>query len=543
MKCATTDKLSQYTDDLLEEIERIEVDEHIMGCSECKRVVETFRTEQVFLIETLQTPTLPEDFASLVIEKVEPYRQKTKPSKWKTWKRIFVSAAGIVLAFSLTATLNPSFAEWIGGLFGTEQVDEGLRIAADEGLAIRVNQEVTDQGLTFKIEDVVADSSRVALSYQVFNDTRELKDIHPDFFDSKNKVSIIDQNGRSLDISSMGWSGSSDYGYGSVELSLGGHENLEKLTVKFQLSELDGIQGNWDIEVPVDLNESLKLTTKFPLKGEISVDGVSVELKEAKLSPSSYEILYETSYTEEEQMKIENDIKQLKMRFGKEKIDASFLFETAIGYHLEKEDGKAIAYNNFFFEGKGHPSDQGLIQGSGKDMGEVGHMAWNEYFVPIKNKEKKIFVLDGVFKTVPSDFSIKIKPKELKKHPVSFEYEGNYLTIKKAEKQNNNSLNESLKQNEPKEKQAEFIVEMEGGKEAKASQFDSWLIVDNTGKVYQTDGGGSILDEKDEHGRFKTTLELRIEEMDEVPEELTLHLISVTQYTELKENKWKIPIN
>ena len=32
-----------------------------------------------------------------------------------------LSAAGIVLALGVSATLNPSFAEWIGGLFSTEQ--------------------------------------------------------------------------------------------------------------------------------------------------------------------------------------------------------------------------------------------------------------------------------------------------------------------------------------------------------------------------------------------------------------------------------------
>ena len=39
-------------------------------------------------------------------------------------------------------------------------------MATDAGLAERVNLEVTDKGITLKVEDVVADSSRVALSFQ-----------------------------------------------------------------------------------------------------------------------------------------------------------------------------------------------------------------------------------------------------------------------------------------------------------------------------------------------------------------------------------------
>ena len=53
-----------------------------------------------------------------------------------------------------------SFAEWIGGFFTTEQVDEGLRMASESGLTQRIDQEVMDQGITFKVEDVLADTSQ-----------------------------------------------------------------------------------------------------------------------------------------------------------------------------------------------------------------------------------------------------------------------------------------------------------------------------------------------------------------------------------------------
>jgi len=541
MKCPTTDKLSQYTDDLLEKIERIEVDKHIMGCSECKRVVETFRTEQKFLIETLQTPTLSDDFASLVLDKVEPYHQTAVSRKWGPWKRIMVSAAGIVLAFGLTATLNPSFANWISGLFGTDQVDEGLRMAADAGLAQRVNQEVTDKGLTLKVEDVVADSSRIALSYQVFNSAGKLEDIQLYFGDPNNEVTVIDQNGNTLEIVSMGWTGSGDDGYGSVEISMREHLAQEKITIQLMLSELDGVQGNWDMEIPVDLNESLKLTTVLPLKDlQTSVDGVELKMKEARFNPSTNEIVYESGFTKEELEKIENEMKELTKRFGHEKIDRFMLFGTSIGYSIEQENGKPIVQENIFIEGKGHPtSEGGGLGGFGQKMEEIGRYVYTDSYIPSKPEQKLSFVLNGVFKLVPSDFSITIKPKDIKKNPVSFEFEGNYFTINKAKMTNENSLGKS--QGPKVEQETAFTIEMEGGREATATQLGTWILVDNNGKIYHTGGGGSILDEKDKHGRYKTTIEIRVEEMDEVPEELTLHLVSVTRYTELK-NKWKVPL-
>ena len=125
------------------------------------------REKQELIKETLKTPTLPDDFTIQVLNQLEPYEHKKKRRKWK---RVLLPAAACVLAVGLTTTLNPSFAEWIGGFFTTEQVDEGLRMASESGLTKRINQEVMDQGITFKVEDVLADTSRVALSYQILKE-------------------------------------------------------------------------------------------------------------------------------------------------------------------------------------------------------------------------------------------------------------------------------------------------------------------------------------------------------------------------------------
>ncbi|WP_404331642.1 hypothetical protein [Mesobacillus maritimus] len=69
----------------------------------------------------------------------------------------------------------------------------------------------------------------------------------------------------------------------------------------------------------------------------------------------------------------------------------------------------------------------------------------------------------------------------------------------------------------------------------------AWVIVDDKGNPYLTYHHGSVLDEKDEHGRFKTNTELITYDMEELPEELTLHLLSVTRYEAVKD-KWEVPL-
>jgi hypothetical protein len=538
MNCPTIDKLSQYVDQLLGELEMREIISHAKKCKSCSHVIEAFKHEQQFLKDTLKSPSLSDDFANKILDQLEPYEQKPKPiyQKRTLSKRMLFSAAAVVLAIGLGTTLNPSFAQWIGGLFTTEQVDEGLRMASEAGLAKRINREVTDQGITFKVEDVVADTSRVALSYQIIKDGKP-QDTRIRLEESDNKIMGFDQNGKKIDQIGMGWTEGSEYGL--IEFSLREQIGLEELRVKFDLTELNGVKGNWELEIPIDLKENLKYTTQLALNGkEFSSHGVKVDMKKMQFAPSSNELIYETAFTNEEKRKTENEIQQLEEKFGQENVQSFTNYGTAIQYHLENQGGKDIYKHNTFLPDQDHPSDVGLIQGSSKNMSQLGHLRWNESFIPQQGKEQLTFVLDGVVKTVPADFSVKISPEELRKNPVSFEYEGNYMTIKKAKKHNEFSLQKSLI---PIDRKAVFQIEMEGGKEAPSSDLGPWVLTDNQGKTHLAFQSGSILNEKDENGRYKTTLDLKIYDMEKVPDEFTLHLLSVTRYKEIEE-KWKVPL-
>lgn len=541
MKCPTTDKLSQYVDHLLARQEQLEIDKHVTTCFECERVIASFKAEQQFIEETLQTPTLPDHFAATVLEHLQPYEQKSPHKKWSSpRKKILLSAAGLILAFGLTVTMNQSFAEWIGGLFGTGQVDDGLRLAADAGLINKVDYEVENKGIIFKIGEIVADSSRVALSFQVLDENGKLDNAKINMENIENNIIAVDQNGVALDNIRLDWWEGSEYGL--VEFSLREQDELEKITIKFDLVELNGKEGSWKLEVPVELKDSNKFTKTIPLHdAEKSVNGVFIKLKKFQIVPSSNEFHYETAFTKDELARIEKEIKKLEENFGKDTVTGKSSFTnygTAIGYHIENEEEKVVYNYNRFFEGIAYPTSTGILQSTSNDMKQLGQYAWNESFIPQKNKQKLSFVLDGVFKTVPTDYSIKINVNKLKKSPVSFEYAGNKITIKKAKLHNEYSFKKSLN---PIETETAFKIEMEGSKEGTAPLLGTWILVDDKGKAYPTYGSSSLLNEKDENGRFLTTNELKIYDLNEVPEEFTLHLISITQYEEISD-KWKVPL-
>ncbi|KXH81697.1 DUF4179 domain-containing protein [Sporosarcina sp. HYO08] len=538
MNCPSADKLSQYVDDLLIEQEKEAVKKHVNHCTECQRIIMALKDEQHYFQEVLQSPALPDDFTANILDQLEPYEQKAVPPKRKPWKRVMYAAATVVVALGVSAAVTPSFASWISGLFTTDQVDEGVRLAADAGLLERVNLTVTDQNITFKVEDVVADPSRVVLSFQILNQNgKPLKADINNFAMANGGIKAVDQNGQLFEMVGTGWREASDYGY--IEVPLREHAATEKLTVHIDLKELNGVKGNWQLDVPVDLTKSNALTTKTTFDEIASRQGVSIHLNEMKFAPSSTEFIYETLFTNEEQAKIERHIQALEAKFGKESV-TSGRYGTAIHFHFENADGQTIYEqddHNFYTEDS-KPGDMTQYQNTGFDTEQLGHVKWNQSFFPHQDDRALTFVWDGVLKTVPSDFSIAIDSKNVKKDPVTFDYEGNFLTINKVKKKHEFYLQKSIW---PVGKRTSIVIEMEGGTEPLSSTLGTWVVVDDKGHVYPAYESGSILNEKDKNGRHQMTIDLVVYDLEEIPEQLTLHLISVTRYEKVEE-PWRVPL-
>lgn len=521
MNCPTVDKLAQFTDNLLSKEEQHTIEMHVNSCTSCSKIVDAFKEENRFIEETLQTPMLPEDFTDLILEQIEPYRKPKKLRRNATWKRVAISAAGLVLAVGIGATVNPSFAKFLGGLFSTDQVDDGLQMAADAGLMQRVDLQVEDQGLTFVAEDVIADSSRISLSYKILNKNGKPMDTDLRFHESGNEVTAADQNGRMLSQWGTSWQDGSDYG--NIEFTMSNHSEAENVTIRFDLVEINGVKGNWKLEVPVDLQENRKLTKIIDLNGATAIHhGVQIQLQKLQTAPSSMELYFETIFTQEEQNKFEAAKRGTEEMFGKDSLDSLIYGEsTEIAYHIENADGDAI-----YASGRSTPEATGMLNGSGEDD-VSGGTTWINSFVP-KNEDQLTFVLDGVYKTELTDLSFTFKPNHVTKNPAVFDYKGNKLTVK--------SVTKPLFGEEKS-----VIVKLRGGMEALDADFGSWIAVDGEGNSYPATYSGSISDSTDENGRHIAKLDLQLDGLEEVPEELTLHLVSMRNYYPV-ENQWKVPL-
>ena len=294
---------------------------------------------------------------------------------------------------------------------------------------------------------------------------------------------LVDQNGTVFGWNSIQWPEGSTYGL--IEFSLREQETSKNLTIKLDLGELHGVKGNWQLEIPIDLTKSKALTTIVSLKDmNTSEHGVAVNMKEVRFASSSTDLFYETGFTNEEQEKIGRNIQLLAEKYGEGNVP-TYAYGSDLQYHIENDKKEAVYHYNSLLGDEESLGNSGLLQGSGQSLDQMGHTAWNHSFIPQKEGSQLTFVLDGVFKTVPADFSVTFNPRKLKRNPVSFEYEGNSMTIKNAKKQSDYYLRKSIL---PIGKRTTFTIEMEGESEANSSHLGDWVLVDGKGNSYDTIG-------------------------------------------------------
>lgn len=533
MICPKEDELIAYVDGFLNEEEVKQIEKHMSSCPYCQQQVEVMKSEMIFLMETLKTPELPETFAEDILIQVTPYKQKTK----RYWKWGLSSAASVLLAGGILISVNPIFAELVGGIFTSDHVDEGLQIAIDTDIATPVDIVVTDAGITLHVEHLIADTSRIALSYSVTNSKGKKLDPYINEDSKQNVVTLLNENNEEVKLTSKSWGNTDDYGI--YEFSLINVEDFSKGIIRIDATELGGKSGHWLVEIPVDLTAAYENQKTVEIGKTIEVEDIDVTLNQVKYATSTTDISYSTQLTDEAKQKLQQSIEAKEKQFSEEIVNTFFPYHPTMGYHIEDAKGEVLGYYNIYGRAdRGHRVDLNMIGGTGTWEGEakdMNQMTWVDSFVPEQEHPDLYFVLDSVYKTKTSDFSVTFNPNEL---PYTFEYNGYELTIDSVERKTDYSLEKSWL---PIKRQESVELQMSGYAEQRAPELAVWAIEDEVGKSYFTVSGGSTLDETDEQNRFKREFQLITYDLKEIPEEMTLHLIAETEAVEL-EKEWRVPL-
>ncbi|MGE6226367.1 DUF4179 domain-containing protein [Paenibacillus chitinolyticus] len=405
-----------------------EMKHHLAGCEFCRNTYAEWMEEQESLMQLLYPDVLPASFTEGVMLSIGSEAEIFKDSIVtvnetklhqarrfpKRWKLAAVVAALIVFISTATFFSAPTLADIVRSLFAGYNADTGLLKAQKLGLVQHPNIEVKDKGYMLKIDEAVADSTRVVVALQLFGPDGK-HDRNKIAFYNKNYIFIKDENGNK--VGEMYDYGSTDDFYYMMAI-FPEPVQTDRLTVEGTIQQLRNTPtktsitpGNWDFTFNLDLKEANKQTHITPLQGEYtSPDGMTVRLKRLTRMVQGVRLEFDTELSGEALKRSPGELwKEQKL---------SFHFEDLAGNEIHGVNTRKIpTMNSVMIDGKTAGNKPGLM-----------HWSYTFKELPVDSPYK--FVLDGYFVAETDGTSVELNPQKLKEEPIKLEWQGDQLLVK-----------------------------------------------------------------------------------------------------------------
>jgi hypothetical protein len=468
----------------------------------------------------------------------------TRQPKWRKW--LAVAAASVVIGISTGAYISPTFAAYIKSFFIRPELDEGLQTAAKEGFSETTESSVTDNGITLKVKEVMADTNRLILTYSLEKENGEY--IDPTIlFESEewgpgramyfvkdlNAFYITDKEGNVVS-TSMNYKTKKGrfvtqyinrvfphHPYADLMFELN-HSTIDsnQLFVNIRINKIGSTKGKWNLKIPVNIEKSIMATKTLLVNKEyVTREGLAVTFKNVVYSPTLTSLNFETKWTKKGKEWMKGHPELLFGDIGN--------FYTLL-YDIVDSKGNIVATT---LPGGIHNNSKGFVlaqHNSQYSPQKTDTIDWWHSFLPFSEKEKVTFVFRGIERTEFPYKSITFNPTQLKDRPITLKYKDNSFTIQ----------NFKLKINKNGEKVG--ILEIEERVPLMVGQFE---ISDAQGKVFPINNDNSRIswlsyDEKTMTYRVKEGLEIK--GIEKIPTQLTLKLKTAIVF--YKDGNWKVPI-
>ncbi|MBU7318498.1 DUF4179 domain-containing protein [Paenibacillus oleatilyticus] len=519
MKCLSRDEMEMF---LTRSVvtNRSGIADHIATCSDCQRLEDALLEEQEQWAREMYAETLPESFTDQVMfalrdEEIEPVTpipmtervgRVTKKRRRKIWW-VTVGVASILVLLGVASFYSiPTVAEIIRSLFSRNNVDIGLLRAQEFGLVQHPNIKVKDKGYTLKIDEAVADPTRVVVALQLFGPDGRHERERLRLLEERNgnRIVVKDEQGKVIGkLEDIRFT--NDFYYLVAFFVQPIQSN--RITIEGQIGIIDGdpwgkgfpaIKGNWNFEFPIDMTEAQKQTKITELQGEYtSPGGMTVRLKRLTRMVQGVRLELDTELSSEALARSPGDLWQ--------KQELMFHFEDAAGSEIHSVNTRK------------HPSMNSLMTQSriAGDKAGLMHLSYTFQYLP-ENQPYR-FVFDGYYIAERDGSSVSFAPARLQEEPVFFRADGDDIRLKgfTIEQPPNTSSEET---------EGTLYVD---GKLWNGDSFDDyWMARDSGGKEYRVSMGGSWSAGgsgwKDGMIQLSEDFEFQIPGMLAVPEKLTL---------------------
>ncbi|WP_239551404.1 DUF4179 domain-containing protein [Paenibacillus elgii] len=491
--------------------------DHIAACSDCQRLKNALLEEQEQWAREMYAETLPESFTDQVMsalrdEEIEPVtptpmteragRVAVKRSRKIWW--VTVGVASILVLLSVASFYSiPTVAEIIRSLFSRNHVDIGLLRAQEFGLVQHPNIKIKDKGYTLKIDEAVADPTRVIVALQLFGPDGKHERDRLRLSEEGSRIVVKDEKGKVIGkLYDMG--ATNDFYYLVAFFPEPIQSN--RITIEGQIGIIDGdpwdkgfpaIKGNWNFEFPIDMTEAQKQTRITELQGEYtSPGGMTVRLKRLTRMVQGVRLELDTELSPEALVRSPGDLWQ--------KQELMFHFEDAAGSEIHSVNARKFPRRDSLMTLSHIPGDKpGLM-----------HLSYTFKYLPEDQPYR--FVLDGYSVAERDGASVSFAPARLQEEPVFFRADGDDIRLKgfTIEQPPNTNGEET-----------EGVLHVDGEFWNEFS-YDDWAARDSEGKEYRVSMRGASSSKgsgwKDGTIELGEDYEFRIPGMLTVPERLTL---------------------
>ncbi|MGG1897172.1 DUF4179 domain-containing protein [Brevibacillus formosus] len=542
-------QLKLYVNDELAPAESKGLEQHVENCPQCqKQLQEWVEGIQEEDFSTILEAPVSDVFTDEVMDKLSdaiPPRSKRKRSSltrrqrgWDIVKKTGLVVAGLTALVVTGTVVSPTFANYVNSMFQIEKdADSGMKNAVHKGLVQKLEQKATDQGITVELKELLADSMRIAVIYNVYDESG--KKIEDHVLNAK----LIDQNGKDW-FEDDGGDNSGSHGEFFIterflnEIFESTEATPDQLTLHLEQTEIADKTGKWSFEVPIDMKKAKEATKTVAFKDTAfqSPQGLGIELKNIEFSPSATRVMLDTTfpksaYLEVERTSILYDRKNPQGAIITEKErDPAFSGENMM-YEITNEKGEVVAAWDMKSLDDGLDNKENVLftprtEEEAEERPEGDVLNWWHTFGPIQGEQKLKLELKKIYEKKLASPKFDLVPTELDKKAATFKDEtGSTFTFSSFAWEPGNG-----------EDLGEAVMTIEGTLGKGIVENRDWSVKDENGKTYPA--SVSTESTRDKDGRVQIKGEITIPRLKQQPKKLT---VSYATYMVEHDVKWEVP--
>ncbi|MDC0763760.1 DUF4179 domain-containing protein [Brevibacillus sp. AG] len=413
MKCTDCVRLINQVDRELSNEEGKQLQDHIAGCEHCQAMLlQEIEEVDSDLSKPWPIVSASDPFTNQVMAEVlqiEERQQGTMRRKnWpghRLWQRAGITAAVLLLALTVGVVSSPTLAHYVTSIF-SESFNAEMQRGGDLGFSQKVNQKVTDQGITMLIDEILVDPLKMYVSIRFFTEQNQELEASIEFDNKDNRIFLSDKNGKYI-----GTEVQHSYGFETLYLP----ENIPNdLILNLKVNRVDlqdeapaeddkkgnPVYGSWHLKVPVSLEKSKSATQTIPIhKTYTSPQGFILEADRLVLTPIESKLILSSKMNEQQRARMESRVQamvEVNNSLYDDKVTAQELWDffgtnATVMWEIVDETGKVVMDTN----------------GAG------------EFYGPIEPNKKLTYRTVYIEKAEPSDLLLTFTPAKLNSQPAS----------------------------------------------------------------------------------------------------------------------------